>query len=206
MTIEPGSGRTRTDGRRRDDRRGGSGGASRDAPAIRHRPRGSGAWVAASELGRIRQRGGTSPAARATVGFWRNAINPGAFVEVHITISVPFHTNPIGTTRGVPSRATYASRVTSRARSSRLLGRRRTSTTSFSSTVNTLPWSDLTSPSDEIIAPSPSTQPAATTAPGDPLADHDDLRPPKNETSRTLIPGFGCFRCRATSQSCRRGT
>jgi hypothetical protein len=33
---------------------------------------------------------------RATAGLWRKAGSLGAFLEVHMTISVPFQTNPIG--------------------------------------------------------------------------------------------------------------
>jgi hypothetical protein len=55
---------------------------------------------------------------RATAGFSPRDGSFGAFFEVHMTISEPFQTNAIGTLRGVPSLATYAKRVTSRASSS----------------------------------------------------------------------------------------
>ena len=41
-----------------------------------------------------------------TVGLLRRAGSFGAFFEVHMTISEPFHVNTIGTLRGVPSLAT----------------------------------------------------------------------------------------------------
>jgi hypothetical protein len=50
-----------------------------------------------------------------------------AFFAVHMTISEPFQTNPIGVARGVPSSPMKASRVRSRARSSWLSGWFRTS-------------------------------------------------------------------------------
>jgi hypothetical protein len=43
---------------------------------------------------------------RATTGFRRRARSLGAFFAVHMTISVPFQVNAIGTVRGVPSLAT----------------------------------------------------------------------------------------------------
>jgi hypothetical protein len=43
---------------------------------------------------------------RATAGLWRRAGSLGAFFAVHMTISEPFQTNPIGIERGVPSLAT----------------------------------------------------------------------------------------------------
>ena len=43
---------------------------------------------------------------RATIGLWRRDGSFGAFFTVHMTISVPFQVNAIGTLRGVPSLAT----------------------------------------------------------------------------------------------------
>ncbi len=43
---------------------------------------------------------------RATVGFARSPWSFGAFLEVHMTTSEPFHVKAIGTLRGVPSLAT----------------------------------------------------------------------------------------------------
>ena len=43
---------------------------------------------------------------RATAGLWRRAGSFAAFFAVHMTISEPFHVNPIGMDRGVPSLAT----------------------------------------------------------------------------------------------------
>jgi hypothetical protein len=43
---------------------------------------------------------------RATAGLWRRAEILAAFFAVHMTISDPFHVNPIGMVRGVPSLAT----------------------------------------------------------------------------------------------------
>src|SRR5690349_9320199 len=67
----------------------------------------------------------------ATIGFSRRAGSLGAFFVVHMMICEPFQVNAIGTLRGVPSLATYASRVRSRASSSRLIGRFRISVISF---------------------------------------------------------------------------
>src|SRR5205807_5716148 len=53
------------------------------------------------------------------------------FFVVHMTICEPFQTKPIGTLRGVPSLATYARRVRSRANNSLLSGRFRISVISF---------------------------------------------------------------------------
>src|SRR6188472_3207665 len=72
---------------------------------------------------------------RATVGLLCRAGSFGAFFVVHMTISAPFQMNAIGTLRGVPSLATYAKRVMSRANSSWLIGRLRTSVISFGCTV-----------------------------------------------------------------------
>ena len=69
---------------------------------------------------------------RATAGFWRSDTSFGAFVDVHMTTSEPFQVNPIGTTLGVPSVATYANRTRSRSSISWLIGFFRVSATSQS--------------------------------------------------------------------------
>ena len=71
---------------------------------------------------------------RATAGLARRLCSFGAFFDVHMTICEPFQTNAIGTARGVPSLATYARRVRSRASSSWLSGRFSTSVISFGCT------------------------------------------------------------------------
>ncbi len=63
----------------------------------------------------------------ATAGCSRRADSFGAFFAVVITISESFQTNAIGTTRGVPSLATYDRRVSCWSRSSLLSGWFRTS-------------------------------------------------------------------------------
>jgi hypothetical protein len=72
---------------------------------------------------------------RATIGFSRRAWSFGALVDVHRTTSDPFQVNPIGMLRGVPSLATYAMRVKSRASISWLSGRFRISVISLWSIV-----------------------------------------------------------------------
>ncbi|WP_441296815.1 hypothetical protein [Allokutzneria sp. A3M-2-11 16] len=74
----------------------------------------------------------------AIAGFARRDGSFGALVLVHMTISEPFQVKAIGTVRGVPSLATYARRVMSRASSSWLPGRFRTSMTSLCSMVRLL--------------------------------------------------------------------
>jgi hypothetical protein len=73
---------------------------------------------------------------RATAGLRRSEASFGALVGEHMTISDPFQLNPIGTVRGVPSLATYASRVMSRASISWLNGRFRTSVTSYDMVIS----------------------------------------------------------------------
>jgi hypothetical protein len=68
---------------------------------------------------------------RATAGFRRSDVSFGAFVVVHMTTSVPFQVNAIGTTLGVPSLATYAKRARSRLSISWLIGFFRISATSL---------------------------------------------------------------------------
>jgi uncharacterized membrane protein YedE/YeeE len=55
-----------------------------------------------------RMRGGCTSVSmvRATAGLCRRAASYGAFFAVHMTIADPFHVNPIGMDRGVPSLAT----------------------------------------------------------------------------------------------------
>ena len=47
----------------------------------------------------------------AIYGFALSTLTFAELVAVHITTSRPFHKNPIGMARGVPSRATYANRA-----------------------------------------------------------------------------------------------
>jgi hypothetical protein len=92
----------------------------------------------------------------ATAGLRRSAGSFRAFVDVHMTISAPFQWNPIGIDRGVPSSATKASRVRSRARSSWLSGWLRTSSTALLFMIGLLlgwpVWSAVDIPGTESCA------------------------------------------------------
>src|SRR5215831_382658 len=79
---------------------------------------------------------------RATAGLRRNAGSFRAFLAVHMTISEPFQTNPIGIDRGVPSSPMKASRVRSRARSSWLSGWFSTSSIALWCMGRSPPWID----------------------------------------------------------------